>query len=211
MRKLITSQVLGRLVGRQIATLYCDVAAAIQGRPRSLLWDSKENFDSEGGHGSVVVSLLATHLGEPGSIPGGVAPGFPHVGIVPDDAADRRVFSGISRFPSPLNSGVLHTHLVSQDLDVESHTDESTPLSTLTVLRADEGEARLGAAPVCRGKGVGDSRERLITTANSGRGFGAGADCSVKQAVKRARCLAELRTAAAVPRPAPSPSFTAAR
>ncbi|KAJ8885973.1 hypothetical protein PR048_012179 [Dryococelus australis] len=29
--------------------------------------------------------LLASHLGEPGSIPGGVAPGISHVGIVPDD------------------------------------------------------------------------------------------------------------------------------
>ncbi|KAJ8880826.1 hypothetical protein PR048_017297 [Dryococelus australis] len=30
-----------------------------------------------------VVRLLASHLGEPGSIPGGVAPGFSDVGIVP--------------------------------------------------------------------------------------------------------------------------------
>ncbi|KAJ8891110.1 hypothetical protein PR048_010620 [Dryococelus australis] len=54
------------------------------------------------------------------SIPGGVAPGFPHVGIVPDDAAGRRVFSEISRFPSPLHSGAapfspssaLHTSML---------------------------------------------------------------------------------------------------
>ncbi|KAJ8868382.1 hypothetical protein PR048_029898 [Dryococelus australis] len=50
------------------------------------------------------VRLLASHLGEPGSIPGGFASGFSHVGIVPDDAAGRRVFSGISRFPHPLIS-----------------------------------------------------------------------------------------------------------
>ncbi|KAJ8870278.1 hypothetical protein PR048_029299 [Dryococelus australis] len=31
----------------------------------------------------------------------GVTPGFSQVGIVPDDAAGRRVFSGISRFPRP--------------------------------------------------------------------------------------------------------------
>ncbi|KAJ8896928.1 hypothetical protein PR048_002274 [Dryococelus australis] len=36
----------------------------------------------------------------PGSIPDGVTPVFPHVRIVPDDAAVRRVFSGISG-PSP--------------------------------------------------------------------------------------------------------------
>ncbi|KAJ8898304.1 hypothetical protein PR048_003664 [Dryococelus australis] len=43
--------------------------------------------------------------GEPGSIPGGVAPppGFSQVGIVPDDAVRRRVFSGISRFPRPFS------------------------------------------------------------------------------------------------------------
>ncbi|KAJ8895061.1 hypothetical protein PR048_000386 [Dryococelus australis] len=33
------------------------------------------------------------------------APGFSHVGIVPDDAADRLVFSWISRFPPPSHSG----------------------------------------------------------------------------------------------------------
>ncbi|KAJ8867901.1 hypothetical protein PR048_031709 [Dryococelus australis] len=36
---------------------------------------------------------------------GGVASGFSHVGIMPNDAAGRRVFLGISRFPSPLHSG----------------------------------------------------------------------------------------------------------
>ncbi|KAJ8867338.1 hypothetical protein PR048_031139 [Dryococelus australis] len=51
----------------------------------------------------------ATRLptGEPYSIPGGVAPGFSHVGIVPDDAAGGRVFSGISRFPPPFPSGTV--------------------------------------------------------------------------------------------------------
>ncbi|KAJ8878613.1 hypothetical protein PR048_019194, partial [Dryococelus australis] len=36
---------------------------------------------------------------------GGVAPGFSREGIVPDDAAGRRVFSGISRFTPPFHSG----------------------------------------------------------------------------------------------------------
>ncbi|KAJ8888581.1 hypothetical protein PR048_008073 [Dryococelus australis] len=53
-------------------------------------------------------SLLTSRQGEPGSIPGQVTPGFSHVGIVPDDAAGRRVFSGISRFPPPLHSGATH-------------------------------------------------------------------------------------------------------
>ncbi|KAJ8891622.1 hypothetical protein PR048_004150 [Dryococelus australis] len=47
--------------------------------------------------------------GEPGSIPGGVT-GFSHVGIVPDDAVGRRVFSGISRFPRPFVPAPLHIH-----------------------------------------------------------------------------------------------------
>ncbi|KAJ8871862.1 hypothetical protein PR048_028202 [Dryococelus australis] len=46
-------------------------------------------------------SLLASHLDEPGLIPGGVAPEFSHAVIVPDDAAGRRVFSG-SSFPPAL-------------------------------------------------------------------------------------------------------------
>ncbi|KAJ8872553.1 hypothetical protein PR048_026159 [Dryococelus australis] len=56
------------------------------------------------GRGGVVVRLLASPpLGEPGSIPGG----FSHVVIVLvlDDAAGRRVFSWISRFPPSLHSG----------------------------------------------------------------------------------------------------------
>ncbi|KAJ8870619.1 hypothetical protein PR048_029642 [Dryococelus australis] len=50
------------------------------------------------------VILLASHQGEPGSITGLVTPGFSEVGIVPDNAAGRRVFSGISRFPPALHS-----------------------------------------------------------------------------------------------------------
>ncbi|KAJ8867995.1 hypothetical protein PR048_031804 [Dryococelus australis] len=47
--------------------------------------------------------------GEPGSIPGRVT-GFSQVGIVPDDAVNRRVFSGVSRFPRPFISATLHIH-----------------------------------------------------------------------------------------------------
>ncbi|KAJ8885868.1 hypothetical protein PR048_012074, partial [Dryococelus australis] len=42
-----------------------------------------------------------THLGEPGS------------GIVPDDAAGRRVFSGISSLPHPFVPALLRSHLIS--------------------------------------------------------------------------------------------------
>ncbi|KAJ8879831.1 hypothetical protein PR048_020448 [Dryococelus australis] len=46
------------------------------------------------GRGGVVLRLFASRLGEPSYFPGGVASAISHVGIVSDDAAGRRVFSG---------------------------------------------------------------------------------------------------------------------
>ncbi|KAJ8877283.1 hypothetical protein PR048_021737 [Dryococelus australis] len=63
--------------------------------------------------GGVVVRLLAFRLGELGSIPDGVAPGFSHVRIVSDDATAQRVFSGISR---SLILALLHSRLASPSL-----------------------------------------------------------------------------------------------
>ncbi|KAJ8873407.1 hypothetical protein PR048_024223 [Dryococelus australis] len=60
-----------------------------------------------------VVRLLTSHQGEPGSIPDRVTPGFSHVGIVADDAASRRVFSGICGFPHPCVPALLHIHIIS--------------------------------------------------------------------------------------------------
>ncbi|KAJ8869086.1 hypothetical protein PR048_030647 [Dryococelus australis] len=51
--------------------------------------------------------------GNSNSNPVGVTPGFSHVGIVTDDAAGRRVLSGISRFPHPYIPALLHAHLAS--------------------------------------------------------------------------------------------------
>ncbi|KAJ8898162.1 hypothetical protein PR048_003522 [Dryococelus australis] len=59
------------------------------------------------------VRLLASHQDEPGSTPDGFIPGFSHVGIVPGDAAGRRVFSGISRLPRLLIPALLHARLAS--------------------------------------------------------------------------------------------------
>ncbi|KAJ8889717.1 hypothetical protein PR048_009218 [Dryococelus australis] len=53
---------------------------------------------------------LASHRGEPGSIPGRVTV-FSQVGIVLDNAVGRRVFSGISRFPHPFIPAPLHIYL----------------------------------------------------------------------------------------------------
>ncbi|KAJ8882789.1 hypothetical protein PR048_014603 [Dryococelus australis] len=63
------------------------------------------------GRGGVVGRLLTSHQGKLGSIPGGVASGFSQVGIVPDDAAGRRVFLGIFSFPNTCVPELLHTHL----------------------------------------------------------------------------------------------------
>ncbi|KAJ8888380.1 hypothetical protein PR048_007870 [Dryococelus australis] len=41
----------------------------------------------------------------------GVAPGFSHMRVVPDDTTGRRVFSGISRFLRPFIPSLPHTHL----------------------------------------------------------------------------------------------------
>ncbi|KAJ8882676.1 hypothetical protein PR048_014488 [Dryococelus australis] len=56
-------------------------------------------------------SPLASHQGEPGSIPCRVTPGFSQVRIVPDDAAGWQIFSGISRFPHPFITALLHSYL----------------------------------------------------------------------------------------------------
>ncbi|KAJ8878359.1 hypothetical protein PR048_018936 [Dryococelus australis] len=76
------------------------------------LWDSQGVFLAKlllAERRPGAVSLLASHQDDPGSIPGGHFV-FSHVGIVPDDAVRRRVFSGISHFPRPFIPAQLHTH-----------------------------------------------------------------------------------------------------
>ncbi|KAJ8885682.1 hypothetical protein PR048_011880 [Dryococelus australis] len=51
-------------------------------------------------HCGAVIRAIAFHQCGKGSIPDGVVPGFSLVGIEPDDAAGRRVFWGISHFPT---------------------------------------------------------------------------------------------------------------
>ncbi|KAJ8875807.1 hypothetical protein PR048_023708 [Dryococelus australis] len=79
------------------------------------------------GRGGAVVTLLAFPQYLTGSIPGG---GFPHMGIVPDDVAGRRVFSEISSspLPPPLHFGAApfsprFTRIGSEDPDVISGMD----------------------------------------------------------------------------------------
>ncbi|KAJ8889298.1 hypothetical protein PR048_008796 [Dryococelus australis] len=73
------------------------------------------------------VTTLASHLGEPSSILGGVAHGFSRVRIVPDDAAGWRIFSEISRFPRPCIPGLLRIYITSPSKALEtSILDKST-------------------------------------------------------------------------------------
>ncbi|KAJ8868536.1 hypothetical protein PR048_030064 [Dryococelus australis] len=59
-----------------------------------------------------MVRVFGSHLCEPG-FPVKPPPDFSHMGIVPDDAAGRRVFSGIFRFPRTCIQALLHAHLAS--------------------------------------------------------------------------------------------------
>ncbi|KAJ8867242.1 hypothetical protein PR048_031041 [Dryococelus australis] len=82
-----------------------------------------------GGRNDVMVRILASHLGEPGSIPFVVAPRFSHMRI-------GGVFSGISKFPPPLHSGAAahsprFTLIGSQDLDAKFSPDPSPTRRTL--------------------------------------------------------------------------------
>ncbi|KAJ8892463.1 hypothetical protein PR048_005043 [Dryococelus australis] len=62
------------------------------------------------GRGGVVVRLLASSQGEPGSIPDRVTPEVSYVGTVPGDAAGRRFIWGISHFLHRCIPTLFHTH-----------------------------------------------------------------------------------------------------
>ncbi|KAJ8892996.1 hypothetical protein PR048_005577 [Dryococelus australis] len=89
--------------------------------------NSKYKLSADGNRGDAMVRQLASHHGKTSSIPSGVTPGFPHVGIVPDDAAVRRVFSGISCFPRYCIPALLHTHLALPALALETSMFKSRP------------------------------------------------------------------------------------
>ncbi|KAJ8895111.1 hypothetical protein PR048_000436 [Dryococelus australis] len=99
------------------------------------------------GDSPAAISTLASHQGEPGSIPGR-ATRFWQVGIVSDDAVGRRVFSGMYSFPLPfIKAPHIHsiTYIGSQDPAVKSHPNLFT---------------HYRAAPEWKGKGNGRSREK---------------------------------------------------
>ncbi|KAJ8878325.1 hypothetical protein PR048_018902 [Dryococelus australis] len=91
--------------GKPRAAVSFTVSASGPTRPAASL--------SRGPRYGAVATALAPYQSELGSIPGGVTPKFPHVGIAPIDGAGRRVFSGISRFPRPCIPALLHSHVTS--------------------------------------------------------------------------------------------------
>ncbi|KAJ8875124.1 hypothetical protein PR048_023017 [Dryococelus australis] len=61
-----------------------------------------------------------------------VAPGFSHVGIVPNDATGCRVFSGISRFPRPCIPALLHKYLASLSSALKTTMLRTAQISSFT-------------------------------------------------------------------------------
>ncbi|KAJ8876627.1 hypothetical protein PR048_021072 [Dryococelus australis] len=59
--------------------------------------------------------------------------GFSQVGIVPDDAAGQRVFSGISDFPALANPVLHHTHLASPSSALKTSMSRATQIPSLTL------------------------------------------------------------------------------
>ncbi|KAJ8897405.1 hypothetical protein PR048_002751 [Dryococelus australis] len=74
----------------------------------------------------IVGRPLASQLGEQGSIPGGDTPGFSYVLIVPDDAADRTVFSESPASPYPCIPAPLYTHLASPSSALKTSISKRT-------------------------------------------------------------------------------------
>ncbi|KAJ8866045.1 hypothetical protein PR048_033569 [Dryococelus australis] len=84
------------------------------------------------GRGGTVVRLLASHLGEPGWIPGGVVPAFSRVGIMSDNAAGGRIFPGVSRFPGSYIPALLHSRLASSPSALKTSILKAAQISSLT-------------------------------------------------------------------------------
>ncbi|KAJ8891005.1 hypothetical protein PR048_010514 [Dryococelus australis] len=89
------------------------------GSSSRVISDRAMNFN-----GATVVGLLASHQGRPGSVPGGVTPGFSHEGIAPDDRWSAGFLEDLP-FPPPLNSGAASYSprfalIGSEDFDVTS-------------------------------------------------------------------------------------------
>ncbi|KAJ8866428.1 hypothetical protein PR048_032271 [Dryococelus australis] len=95
---------------------------------------------------SPTVRQLASYQGEPGSIPVRVTPEFSQVGVVSDDAAGLRVFSGISRFPRPGIPMLLHitSFVRAADKSPLNYRNSLTEVRTLHAGAISEIKVRIG-------------------------------------------------------------------
>ncbi|KAJ8889878.1 hypothetical protein PR048_009383 [Dryococelus australis] len=78
--------------------------------------------------------------------------GFSHVGVVPGDAVDWRVFSGISRFPHPSIPTLLHIHLNHPTSALKTSMLRAVQISSLTSLvpRASRSQSENGYVYIYR-------------------------------------------------------------
>ncbi|KAJ8873064.1 hypothetical protein PR048_026680 [Dryococelus australis] len=94
--------------------------------------DLKKHSSNFGPASSAKIYTLASHQGEPALIPGRVT-GYFQVGIVSDDAVNRWVFSGISRFPPPLHSGTAPYSLQSPSSALKTSLLRAAQISSITM------------------------------------------------------------------------------
>ncbi|KAJ8897660.1 hypothetical protein PR048_003009 [Dryococelus australis] len=116
----------------------------------------KNVYDGRGRGGSMA-RALASHQGKPCSIPDGAAPGFSQVGIVPYDAADRRVFSGSCVSPLFFAVEILHsTRCVKTEVDNNENKDSSLTSDNrkaASVLRSEGEVMRVWSSAGMKGRG----------------------------------------------------------
>ncbi|KAJ8870554.1 hypothetical protein PR048_029577 [Dryococelus australis] len=103
---LAGSRVVGRYLSRRALSL---ISPSSSTNPPQLRLEYDSHF---WGRGGVAVRPLASHQGEPGSIPGGASE-FHTWESCRVDAAGRRIFSGVFRFLRPRIPAPLRVHLAS--------------------------------------------------------------------------------------------------
>ncbi|KAJ8883209.1 hypothetical protein PR048_015049 [Dryococelus australis] len=109
------------------------------------------------GRVSVEVSLLASHPGEPGLIPCGVAPGFSHVGIMPliggfsrgSPISPALAFRGekVTGSPTPLRGDNRYAEVLTRRADVIAGRITALSVRLLTLLAAETATASLRLEP----------------------------------------------------------------
>ncbi|KAJ8897162.1 hypothetical protein PR048_002508 [Dryococelus australis] len=154
------------------------------------------------GHGGSAISTLASHQGEPGSIPGRVT-GFSQVATVPDDAVGGRVVSGYLPFPPLPHSGAAPYSPQSPSSALKTSLFRAAQI--LTVSNQDVVVARR-LCTVYIGRGF-TAILHVVPTEATMKGNVANAAClAFHTARKRANGGMALRSLSAVHQPSPGAS-----